>query len=193
MSDIGPIGTFDLIDHHGRPASERTFLGRPVLVLFGFTHCRVVCPRLLSKTSGALGLLGRAAAEVAPLYITVDPARDTPSRMGSFLSAWPRFIGLTGTDAQISRAKESFRVFARKRDGADGDYEVPHSALTHLLDRRGRPVDHWGDHLALDEVAGRIRRHLDSASTVEGRWPLAASANTDPGVPYPSPVEGATR
>src|SRR5690242_10425521 len=99
-----PNGTFDLIDHFGRQATNRSFHGKHLLVYFGFTHCRVVCPRALTKLSAALDALGSLATKIQPLYVTVDPERDTPERMREFLQNYPAFLGLTGSRGQIDEA-----------------------------------------------------------------------------------------
>ena len=166
MSDVWrsgrPGGAFDLIDHDGRPVSEGSFRGRHVMIFFGFTHCRVVCPRALSKLSAVLDSLHELAERVTPLYITVDPDRDTPDVMRKFLRSYPRFTGLTGSHEQIDRAKRSFRVFAQRRDGAgkDGAYEVAHTAITYLLDPAGELILHFGDALSADEMEFRLSKLL---------------------------------
>jgi protein SCO1 len=141
-------GTFSLVDHHGVAVTERTYRGRWVLVFFGFTHCAVVCPRALGRLDEVLDALGPLADAVQPLYVTVDPARDGPEVMRSYLeAAHPRFTGLTGSDAQIDAAKKAFRVYARRApDPADPEgYAMPHTAFTHLLDPAGGHAAHWSD------------------------------------------------
>lgn len=148
-----PAPHFDLIDHHGRQVSAADFAGRHRLVYFGFTHCRVVCPRTLGKLSRVLDRLGDAAATLAALYITVDPERDTPAVMKTYLeNAYPRFVGLTGPAEQVDEAKRSFRVFARRKDDPDDPdgYAVPHTALIYLLDGQGRYLTHFAE--AADEA-----------------------------------------
>jgi len=148
-------GAFDLLDHNGRQVSDATFRGRFLLMFFGFTNCRTVCPRALERLSSALEDLGAMADMVQPLYVSVDPARDTAERMRDFLSPWPRFLGLTGSQEQIEAVKAVFRVFARRRDGPNG-YDVPHSAITHLLDPMGRHIDYWPDVLSAGEISDRL-------------------------------------
>jgi len=111
------------------------------LVFFGFTHCRIVCPRALGKLCRVLDDLGPLAERVQPLYVTVDPERDTPAVMREFLGrSYPRFTGLTGSPAQIDAAKAAFRVFARRVADPDspGGYAMPHTAIAYLLDEAGR-------------------------------------------------------
>lgn len=140
--------TFALVDHHGQSVTEATYRGRWTLVIFGFTHCRMVCPRALKRLSEALDALGPDATAATALYITVDPHRDNPDVIRRFLEpAYPRFTGLTGTSEQVSQAQRAFRVFARRTsdpDDPDG-YSVPHTAITYLLAPDGSYAKHWPD------------------------------------------------
>jgi protein SCO1/2 len=140
---------FSLVDHHGAPVDAGSWPDRWLLVQFGFTSCRVVCPRALSMLGTALDALDAdLAARVQPLYVSVDPERDTPEVMRAFLTAsYPRFTGLTGTPEQVEAAKRTFRVFARRRpDAEDPDgYAVPHTAFTYLVDPHGHLTRHWPD------------------------------------------------
>lgn len=140
---------FSLVDHHGIPVDAGSWPGTWLLVQFGFTSCRVVCPRALTMLSTALdGLDPDVVTRVRPLYVSVDPERDTPGVMRAFLEAsYPRFTGLTGTSAQVEAAKRTFRVFARRRlDPEDPDgYSMPHTAFTYLVDPDGRLERHWPD------------------------------------------------
>jgi protein SCO1/2 len=151
---------FDLVDHHGRPVTERSYRGTWLLVQFGFTSCRMVCPRALAKLDAALDEADPPADRVVPLYISVDPDRDTPEVMRAYLEErHPRFTGLTGSTEQVEAAKEAFLVFARRRpdpDDPDG-YAVPHTAITHLVDPQGRPAHHWPDTRTAPEIAADLR------------------------------------
>jgi protein SCO1/2 len=157
-----PSGTFDLIDHFGRQATNRSFHGKYLLVYFGFTHCRVVCPRALAKLSAALDALGSLATKIQPLYVTVDPERDTPQSMREFLQDYPRFLGLTGSRAQIDEAKHAFRVFARRTpDLEDSEgYSVPHTAICYFLDAAGKNLTHFVDALSTEQIVGRLISHM---------------------------------
>lgn len=154
--------SFSLVDHHGTPVTEQTFRGRWLLVFFGFTHCKVVCPRALRKLSVVLDALGDRADELCPLYITVDPDRDTPAALREFLRPYPRHTGLTGSADAIEQAKEEFRVFARRKadpDDPDG-YAVPHTAITYLISPEGEYVAHFPDTLTSGEIIERLRPFL---------------------------------
>ncbi|MFD9701611.1 SCO family protein [Lentzea sp. NPDC059081] len=156
--------SFSLVDHHGTPVTDQTFRGRWMLVFFGFTHCRVVCPRALAKLSGVLGELGAQADDVQPLYITVDPDRDTPAVLAEFLRPHHRHLGLTGSAEAVEHAKEEFRVFARRKDDPEDPdgYSVPHTAITYLVSPEGDYVDHFPDALGEEQIVGRLRAHLSS-------------------------------
>ncbi|WP_439400046.1 SCO family protein (plasmid) [Bradyrhizobium sp. PMVTL-01] len=166
ISPLTPIGgSFRLIDHDGRNVSDETYRGHYVLIFFGFTHCRVVCPRALAKLSAVLDSLGPLADRIRPIYVTVDPERDTPDAMRSFLQLYPRFTGLTGSREQVDRAKKAFRVFAQRDPAADGEYAVPHTAITYVMDPRGRFVCHFTDALSAEEIAVRLELLLEANSS----------------------------
>jgi protein SCO1/2 len=163
---LGPQvrATFELVDHHGQEVTERTYRGRPVLVFFGFTHCKMVCPRALARLSAVLDRLGEVGDGVQALYVTVDPERDSPEVMKEFLSGeFHRFTGLTGTAEQVENAKRSFRVFAKNKtaDPDDpGGYQMPHSAFTYLLDEKGSVVAHFSDAVPESELVQRLSNLL---------------------------------
>lgn len=158
--------SFALVDHHGTPVTEQTYRGRWLLVFFGFTHCRVVCPRALQRLSVVLDELRNLADELRPLYITVDPDRDTPAALEEFLRPYPRYTGLTGSVDAIEQAKREFRIFARRRnDPEDPDgYAVPHTAITYLITPQGDYAAHFPDSLTADEIIARLRSQLVARS-----------------------------
>lgn len=162
MQSGGPSidGRFSLTDHHGQKVTERDYRGKYVLVFFGFTHCKMVCPRALGRLSSTLDRLGDTADTITPLYITVDPERDRPEVMRAFLEdSYPRFTGLTGSSEEIDAAKNAFRVFAAKKADPDG-YQMPHSAFTFLLNPDGDYVAHYPDAIGEDELLERLRAAL---------------------------------
>ncbi|NXK70765.1 SCO2 protein, partial [Sylvietta virens] len=160
------LGDFHLRDTSGAPRSRADFLGRWVLLYFGFTHCPDVCPEQLERLSRALRLLERdpALPPVQPLFVTVDPERDDAAALARYLRDFhPRLLGLTGTPEQVRAAAAAFRVYvsAGPRD-ADGDYVVDHSVLTFLLDPDGAFRDCYGSGRTAEEVARSVRGHMDS-------------------------------
>lgn len=159
-------GTFDLVDDDGKSVTDSTYHGQWKVVFFGFTHCRMVCPRALKRLSSVLDRIGSLADDVRPLYITVDPERDTPRVMKDFLAEdYPRFTGLTGTRAQIDRAKQSFRVFSTTvsdSDDPDG-YQMPHSAFTFVLAPTGAYRTHFTDAVREDELVEQLKAVLGAS------------------------------
>ncbi|QSE90631.1 SCO family protein [Rhodococcus pseudokoreensis] len=152
-------GAFDLVDHDGREVTDRTYHGKYAVVFFGFTHCKMVCPRALHRLSTVLDRLGPLADRTQPLYVTVDPERDSPEVMKEFLAAdYPRFTGLTGTPAQVEKAKKSFRVYSTTvADPDDPDsYQMPHSAFTYVLGPDGNYRTHFTDAVDEDELVTRL-------------------------------------
>jgi protein SCO1/2 len=165
---------FSLVDDHGHSVTEIDFRGAFALVFFGFTHCRVVCPRALARLSSLLDRLGPLGDRIQPLYITVDPERDSPDVMRRFLSERaPRFTGLTGSSEQIAAAKAAFRVFAERRadpDDPDG-YAVPHTAITYILNPAGECVAHFADALPEEVVLRRLLDLLGATAPASGIEP----------------------
>lgn len=155
-----PSGSeLQLTDHFGQPVSAADWRGQSALVLFGFTHCRVVCPRALTRYSAMLDQLAAEGMLIRGLYISVDPARDTPQVMRDFLAPHPRFTGLTGSVEQIERTKAAFGVFARRVSDPDDPlgYRVPHTAFAYLFDADGSCLGHFADALPGAEALARMR------------------------------------
>ncbi|MCA8888062.1 MAG: SCO family protein [Parvularculaceae bacterium] len=155
---------FALIDQDGAPLSDEDLRGKVLLVYFGFASCPDVCPLALGRLSGALNELTDAErAEIAPLFITVDPDRDTPEAMKSFLSFDDRIIGLTGDRAAVEAAKASFKVYAQAQPLADSalGYTVQHTSLFYLVDRSGQPRFAIQDFLTPQELAEMLRRAIE--------------------------------
>jgi len=132
-----PVADFHLTDNVGKPFSLRDLRGKPSLVFFGFTHCPDVCPTTLVK----LAQVKKAAAipGLRVLFVTVDPARDTPAVVGLYVHAFdPDFVGLTGDNQAIIKMAADFGVAVNKVDLPGGDYTMDHSAVVFLLDAKGQ-------------------------------------------------------
>lgn len=154
---------FALFDVNGAPLSDDDLRGKVLLVYFGFASCPDVCPLALGRLSGALNELTDAErAEIAPLFITVDPERDTAEAMKAFLSFDDRIIGLTGDRAAVEAAKASFKVYAQAQPLADSalGYTVQHTSLFYLVDRSGQPRFAIQDFLTPQELAEMLRRAI---------------------------------
>jgi len=129
-------GAFTLAGPDGKPVTDRDFRGRYMLVYFGYTTCPDVCPTTLSEMASALDKLGPKAARVQPLFITVDPARDTPAVMRQYTAAFsPRLEGLTGTPEQVKAVAQEYRVYYARHDTGPGpnDYGMDHSSVLYLM------------------------------------------------------------
>lgn len=135
----GPGGPFRLVDQDGRTVTDRDFLGAPYGIYFGYTHCPDVCPTTLSDYLLWRQDLGAEMAAFRLAFVTVDPERDTPAILKSYLASFSdTVIGLTGDEAAIAAAVAAFGVYRAKVPGTDGDYTMDHTATIFLFDRHGR-------------------------------------------------------
>lgn len=130
-------GPFSLTDQNGKIRTDADFRGKLMLIYFGYTDCPDTCPTTLAAITKALEDLGSSATEVEPIFITVDPARDTPEQMKAYAANFsPRLIALTGTPAQLEAVEREFHVYAKKEPGASaGSYLMDHSAFLYLMGR----------------------------------------------------------
>jgi cytochrome oxidase Cu insertion factor (SCO1/SenC/PrrC family) len=131
---------FQLIDQDGKPLSNRDLFGKYQLIYFGFTHCPDICPVDLAKITNVMKVLGnRYGKEIVPLFITLDPVRDTPQVMKDYLSSFSATIrGLTGDEQAIKTVAKAFYVAHEKKPGEADDYAIIHSGRIYLMDRNGR-------------------------------------------------------
>lgn len=155
------VGTdFHLRDPAGRMRSRADFRGKVVILYFGYTFCSDVCPTDLTEITRALRQLGQPGRQVQPLFITLDPARDTPEVLRRYAASFhPRLIALRGTEAETRRVAAAFKVAYRKVPRARGGYDLEHAAFTFILDREGRYVDY----IPPGTPAGRIEQMLREA------------------------------
>jgi protein SCO1/2 len=131
---------FHLIDHHGHPRSLADFRGKVVVLFFGYTHCPDVCPTTLGELAEVMKRLGPDADKVQVLFVTLDPARDTPALLAQYVPAFhPSFLGLYGDEAATRKAAADFKVFYQKQPGRDADsYTLDHGANSFVFDPQGR-------------------------------------------------------
>lgn len=153
--------SFDLVDTNGKPRTSQEFLGKWLLVYFGFTHCPDVCPEELEKLATAVEKLHADKVDVVPIFITVDPWRDKPELIAKYLSEFSdKFIGLTGDDKQIQHVTRSFRVYySPGPKDSDNDYIVDHTIISYLIGPKGELVDYFGQTRTAEEVENSIRLH----------------------------------
>lgn len=161
-AQVGAIGgPFALTDGDGRTVTDRDFRGSPHLVFFGFTRCPDVCPTKLFELSEMFRALGERGPAVRALFITVDPERDTPAAMKSYVSSFDRrIVGLTGSRAQIDQVVKEYRAFAKKVPLKDGDYTMEHTALVYLMGKDGRFIGSFNVEQAPDRAAAELVRRL---------------------------------
>ena len=131
---------FQLTDDSGQPVTAADYRGDVLLLYFGYTHCPDVCPLTLAHLHVALQKLGKQADEVRILFVSVDPARDTPAVLHAYVNAFDkRAVGLTGSARAIEALSKRYRsAFTREPSGQDGNYEVTHSSAIYVFDRAGR-------------------------------------------------------
>jgi protein SCO1/2 len=156
-------GPFSLIGADGKAVTDADFRGRYMLVFFGFTHCPDICPAELQVIAQALDKLGDKGKKVVPVFITLDPERDTPQAMADYVKSFgPNFVGLTGSPEAIATAAKAYRVaFAKVEDKESaGDYSVDHSALVYLMDPEGKYVTHFSYGTSADELAEKLNKIL---------------------------------
>jgi cytochrome oxidase Cu insertion factor (SCO1/SenC/PrrC family) len=163
LSGRAPVGgPFELTDQTGHRRTDADFRGKLVVLYFGYTYCPDVCPTELQSISLALDKLGAAADAVQPLFITVDPERDTPARLADFVSSFhPRLIGLTGSLADIKKTAIAYRTFFAKNGTATpGDYSVDHTGFIYLVGKDGHYLGFLPPGASPDEIADAIRIRL---------------------------------
>lgn len=160
-------GPFSLTDHNGGPVTEAAFKGKLMLVYFGYTYCPDVCPTALTEMGNAVEALGPAGDKVVPVFVTVDPARDTPEHLKEYLSFFhPRFVGLTGTSEQVAAAAKAYRVYyAKAKTDAAGasdalDYLMDHTSIVYLMGPEGALKAHFPHGAGADAMAKKIRELL---------------------------------
>jgi len=155
-----PIGgAFTLIDQHGVRRTDADFRGKLMLVYFGFTYCPDICPTDLQAIGLAVDQLGAAGNQVQPLFVTLDPERDTPQLLADYVPMFhPRLIGLSGDASAIRAAARAYKVYYAKVPRTDGsDYTVDHSAFIYFLDREGRYLGYFPPGTPPDRIADAVR------------------------------------
>ena len=164
LSGRVPVGgPFKLTDQTGRRRTDADFRGKLVVIYFGYTHCPDVCPTELQAISLALDELGVAADPVQPLFITVDPERDTPSVLADYVSSFhARLVALTGPAPAIQKVALAYRVFFAKSAVARPDgYAIDHTGFIYLVGKDGRYIDFLPPGLAPERIVEALRLHLD--------------------------------
>ncbi len=159
-------GPWSLTDVKGQAVSEKTWLGQVVVLYFGYLSCPDICPTSLQTIAQALDALGTTAAKVQPLFVTVDPERDTSMRLADFTAQFhPRIIGLTGTPDQIASMTKAFRVSYRKVPDSSGkSYFIDHSSVVYLIDTGGKTAAVLGPETSADAMAAALGKLLPAST-----------------------------
>ena len=159
-------GPFELVDHSGKAVTDADYRGEFLLVVFGYTFCPDICPTELQNVATALDELGDKAVSVRPLFITIDPERDTVEYISQYVAHFhPRLVGLTGTSEQIKRAADVYRVFYAKVDDPQAtEYLMDHSSFVYLMGRDGKFLTMFSHGTDPSRMAQTIGAYLDQAS-----------------------------
>lgn len=160
---------FSLIDQTGQAVTDRDFAGRFMLIFFGYTHCPDICPTDLTVISDAVDMLGEDGDAVQPIFITIDPARDTADVMAAYVKHFhPRLIGLTGTEEQIRAisARYGVRSTEYRADGSNGenDYFLDHTGAIYLIGPDGGGLTYFQHGVPAQDIAATIKQFIDRAS-----------------------------
>lgn len=155
-------GPFDLINQDGQRFTDKDLHGEFALLYFGFTHCPDICPDELEKVSEAINLVDKwTGVRVQPVFISVDPQRDTPPLVKSYVREFhPRMIGLTGEMENVKTVSKSYRVYYSKTGESDTDYLVDHSIIHYLIDPQGEFVTFFGKNNDAQQLATQVLQQL---------------------------------
>jgi protein SCO1/2 len=154
---------FELPDHRGMVQTDEDFAGRWMLVFFGFTNCPDVCPTTLSEVAAVMEGLGDEAAKVQPIFITIDPERDTPTALAGYVPLFDAgIIGLTGTPEQIAATSETFPIFFERIEEATapGGYTMGHTSHLFLFDPRAGFANSWPYGSPAEEILADLRKRI---------------------------------
>ncbi|WP_158620920.1 SCO family protein [Pseudomonas sp. o96-267] len=160
---IGEVaGSFELVDHQGRRIDQNSFAERWVLLSFGFTHCPDVCPTTLATVAKTLDKLGPRSQHLQPVFITLDPERDSPQLLQRYTGFFdPRIIGLSGNVQQVRQAADAYGVYVARRE-ASGTYLLDHTTSLYLVAPDGRLVELFAQNVTPEHLASSIGDYLDA-------------------------------
>jgi protein SCO1/2 len=161
-------GPFTLAATNGQTVNDRTYRGKWLLIYFGYTHCPDACPIALANMSVALKKLGADARDLQPLFVTVDPQRDTRQVMTDYLKSFDsRIIGLTGTQAQVDKVVKEYRVYVARQEPETpgGDYIVAHDAYVYLMNPQGKFVNVIQGSDGGDAIAAWVRKEMSGSNS----------------------------
>ena len=160
-----PIGgEYTLIDGHGKTRTQADFYGRYTLIYFGYTHCADVCPLTLGTISSALAKLGEEGRKITPIFITIDPERDTADVMRTYVAHFsPRIIGLTGTAAELQPVMEAFRITVQHHTDDGMKHAIDHNFILYLMDGHNHLLKMISSDSSADQMAHDIEMALEKS------------------------------
>jgi cytochrome oxidase Cu insertion factor (SCO1/SenC/PrrC family) len=160
-SGTAQIGRFALVDQDGKTRTDADFHGRFVLIYFGYSFCPDVCPTTLAEMGAALDKLGTKRSRVVPLFITIDPERDTSAVLKGYMKSFgPDFVGLTGSKDAITKVARTYHVYIKKHPLPGGNYSMDHSGVIYLMGPDGKFVTYYEDEIGPDKLADDLRARL---------------------------------
>lgn len=152
-------GPFQLVDQNGKTVTDADLKGKWSLIYFGYTHCPDACPTALNDISIALSELGARRDAVRPVFITVDPERDTPETLKAYMTSFDApILALTGSAEQVAKAAKAYRVYYAKHPEAGGDYSMDHSSVIYVMDPQGRFTASFTHESAPEQIAERLKK-----------------------------------
>lgn len=155
-------GPFELVNSAGQTVTDKDVITEPSLIYFGYTFCPDVCPLDVDRNALAVELLEEDGKIVTPVFISVDPARDTPEVVGEFAEVMhPRMIGLTGSEEQVAAASKAYRTYYKAHPAVDGEYLVDHSTFSYLVLPEHGFVEFFRRELTPDDLAEKIGCFID--------------------------------
>jgi protein SCO1/2 len=157
-------GPFELTAHTGARVSDKDLEGKYLLISFGFTYCPDVCPAELQVISAALDHLGDKGKDIQPIFITIDPERDTAEALSKYMPNFhPRYLGLTGSLEEIDKVAKAYRVYyAKGKEAGEGDYLMDHSSIIYLMDKQGTFLKHFSYGTDAKALAAGIEAAIES-------------------------------
>lgn len=156
-------GAFTLTDNTGKRVTDQDFHGKYTLVFFGFTSCPDICPAGLQLIAGALQKLGTKAHLITPIFISVDPQRDTPEKLAAYVKNFdPRLVGLTGAPEEIAAVAKAYKVYYAKVPSKErpDDYTMDHTSIIYVMDPKGEFVTHFTPSTSVDDMAAKLDKIL---------------------------------
>lgn len=157
-------GAFEMVDHTGKAVTQADYTGRYKLIYFGYSYCPDVCPTELQRMIAALDQVGDAAAQIVPIFVSVDPERDTPEQLAEYVPMFhPRLVGLTGSAEQVAAIADAWKVYyARAEDEESTNYLMDHSSYIYLMGPDDAPLKIFRPNTKPADMADAIKAIIDS-------------------------------